>query len=72
MGLGILFSSLAASFFVPQPDRRTMEIITTEKYQILTSLKTEYEKQLGSTSKYYIIILNNAIGTKNFMKNVLF
>ncbi len=37
------------------------DIITAEKYQVLISLKAEYEKQLGSTSKYYIIILGQII-----------
>ena len=35
------------------------EIITADKYQMLLSLKAEYQKQLGSTSKYYIIILGS-------------
>ncbi len=37
------------------------EIITSEKYQELLSLKAEYQKQLGATSKYYIIILGQII-----------
>ena len=37
------------------------EIITSDKYQMLLSLKAEYQKQLGSTSKYYIIILGQII-----------
>jgi len=37
------------------------ELITAEKYQILQSLKNEHEIQLGSSSKYYLILLGQIV-----------
>ncbi|MDP4266093.1 MAG: HDIG domain-containing protein [Bacteroidota bacterium] len=37
------------------------EVVTTEKFKILESLKFEYEKQLGRTSNYYFIDLGQII-----------
>ncbi|NVN94818.1 MAG: HDIG domain-containing protein [Bacteroidetes bacterium] len=37
------------------------ELITADKYQILQSLKKEHETQLGSSSKYYLILLGQII-----------
>ena len=37
------------------------ELITADKYQVLQSLKNEHEIQLGSSSKYYSILLGQII-----------
>jgi cyclic-di-AMP phosphodiesterase PgpH len=39
----------------------TGELVTTEKYLILESLKMEYESQLGSSSSYYLIVLGQIV-----------
>ncbi len=47
-----------------QKDERVIskgELVTTEKYQIIESLKKEYEKQLGSSSKYTWIFIGQLL-----------
>ncbi len=37
------------------------EVVTTEKYQVIESLKKEFESQLGSSAKYYKILFGQFI-----------
>ena len=37
------------------------ELVSSDKFQILESMKREYEQQLGSASTYYVIILGQVI-----------
>jgi putative nucleotidyltransferase with HDIG domain len=59
-----LISNISATKGMVENGQRIIskgELITNEKYQVLQSLKNEYEIQLGSTSKYYSILLGQII-----------
>ncbi len=60
----ILLNNISLTHGMVQTGERIIskgELVTGNKYQVLESMKMEYEQQLGSTSTYYSILIGQII-----------